>query len=482
MYLRRRLFQAGTLVTFFICVATAQQSSPPPLAFVFSASAGYFGPGEVNFGSASLTSGCEEPSHSYGDEFFSASKTSGPNSATASVATVVNDPTRLISAGGNDGGTLLVYALGRPGTAFHLQETWTGQASVIVSVGGLDGWSATATDLVKTATAQIGQNQTGSQQVSANDSSAVDGTTQSTSITCFGTTYTLAAGYRFGAVSSSGPDPTQEQGQVVASSVLTVSGYLVKPNQTPPTAVIDRIGQATASVPATLNGSRSFDSDGDGIIQYQWTIQNSAGGTDTLFGSTAHYTWNQAGAYQLTLTVTDGDGQTGTASTTVTVLASCPVPTGDMFVGGTLKYDIGSPEPVVAYDFTEALLPSTTSFAGAGKVREIDAQPGEDTCSFSGSQYTFHKGVTGSTFDVNSANQFIDTDGALAAAISYFQAALRSVPGGLPCTSKAFQQMQVMCPNGQWMDYGGVNQIGFTIYVNKITFFRGGVQTSKKFP
>ncbi len=359
--LRLRLYPAPMLATILVCRALAQQSSPPPFAFVFQAGAEYFGQGEFNFGSASFTSGCEEPSHSYSDEFFSASKTSTPNSVTATVTTSVNSPTLFIIADGDGGGTLFVYALGPPGTGFHLQETWTGQASVSVSVGGQDGWSATTTDFSRTASAQIGPGQTGSQQASGNDASIVDSTTQSTRITCFGNTYTLATGYRFGSDSRSGSNPTQEQGQAQASSVVTVSGNLV----TPPTAVIDPVGTVAVNTPVTLNGSHSYDNDSDSIIQYQWTIQNSNGGTDTLSGPSLQYTWTRAGTYGVTLTVKDSAGQTGSASTTVSV-DSVTINTVQMFDSHTLQVDVIAQLSNNAV--TKGLSISTTPIGGDGTL------------------------------------------------------------------------------------------------------------------
>ena len=201
------------------------QSSPstnsaPPLAFIYAASAEYLGQGGVNFGGASFSSGCEEPSHSYSDAFFSSTKSAGTSSVTASIMTRASGPTLYITADSNWGGILFVYALGPTGTIFHLQKNWTGQASVSVSAGDDGGWIADATDFSKTATAQIGQSKTGGQHVNDSDSATIDGTTQGASITCFGKTYTLAAGYRFGSDAGSGPGP----GQAQATSTLTVTG------------------------------------------------------------------------------------------------------------------------------------------------------------------------------------------------------------------------------------------------------------------
>ena len=213
-----------SLLALWSWVGYGQQPSAPPLAFVYGAAAGYFGQGEFNFGGASFSSGCEESSHSYTDGFFSSSKAAGSDSVAATVTTMVFDPTRFIIADGNGGGFLSVYALGPSGTPFHLHSSWTGQASVSVSVSGQDSWSATITDFAKTATAQLDPDQIGSQQVNSNDDSTLDGTTQFNSITCFGSTYTLAASYRFGSDARSGSDVTQEQGKARATSTLTVTG------------------------------------------------------------------------------------------------------------------------------------------------------------------------------------------------------------------------------------------------------------------
>ncbi len=278
MSLWPRLYPA-VLATVFMSTATAQQSSPPPFAFVFQATAEYFGQGEFNYGGASFTSGCEEPSNSYSDASFSASKVAGPNTVTASITTIVRGPTNGIIADSNWGGSLYVYALGTPGTGFHLQMTWTGQASASISVGGQDGWGADATDFSKTATAQIGQGLTGSQSASANDDATLDGTTQSTSIACFGSTYTLATGYRFGSDSASGFDPTQEQGEAQANSVLTVSGYLVPSSLTilNPFASFasQQLAPPTLDMPTVLSSppATSLAADGESavVLVYQST-------------------------------------------------------------------------------------------------------------------------------------------------------------------------------------------------------------------
>ncbi|MEK8016768.1 MAG: PKD domain-containing protein [Candidatus Parabeggiatoa sp.] len=87
-------------------------------------------------------------------------------------------------------------------------------------------------------------------------------------------------------------------------------------------------GQAPLQVNA--NGSNSYDSDGN-IVDYKWTVSNG----QTVFGSSANFTFNQGGNYNITLTVTDNAGFTNTTQQTVNVIAKNQPPTAKRVVTPT---------------------------------------------------------------------------------------------------------------------------------------------------
>src|SRR6266576_468167 len=71
----------------------------------------------------------------------------------------------------------------------------------------------------------------------------IDGTTTSQTLTCFGETYSLAAGQSLFQVRGGLYGSGATSGNAVGTATITVTGYLVRPNQTPPTAVISPVSQ-----------------------------------------------------------------------------------------------------------------------------------------------------------------------------------------------------------------------------------------------
>jgi hypothetical protein len=212
-------------------------------------------------------------------------------------------------------GGLFVYVRGNPGTRFQLQWECTQQGSATNTSSG---------------TYQIGVNfslgSCGNFRVvadpgqSSSDSKTtgglVDGITSGDEIShpLFpDITYSLATSFghwmTIGASTCCGP--------VFSASAsfawtVNVSAHIVRPGQLPPVAAIAAPSTAALGSPLTLDGSGSYDPDGN-IVEHRWTIQRP-GGVDTLLGPTVQHTWTLPGTYQVTLQVTDNDGQTGTAS------------------------------------------------------------------------------------------------------------------------------------------------------------------------
>jgi hypothetical protein len=240
------------------------------------------------------------------------------------------------TAGGFD-----IYVRGGPGTPFRLQWSCTAAASATVnqaSPAGLYDASSGTTNCAGSVDVLVdsftGPN---SLQNSVSNSGTINGTTSGQTIlnpafpgvtysyaTSFGTPDFSMGGLNVGGSGSFG---IPYVGFASMDLNFSFNANIVRPGQTPPTAVIVAPTSTIVNMPITLDGSQSNDPDGDSIIEYRWDILNSSGGTDTVFGPTIQYAWAAAGIYSVTLTVTDSDGQTGMANTTVTVANgtySCP--------------------------------------------------------------------------------------------------------------------------------------------------------------
>jgi len=161
------------------------------------------------------------------------------------------------------------------------------------------------------------------------------------------------------------------------SVTVNVAAQIVRPNQTPPTAVIDPLGTVAPNKPVMLNGSHSYDNDGDSIVQYQWMIKNAAG---TVIASPSgaiinNFSFPTTGTYTVTLTVTDSDGQTGTTLTSLNV-TDCGAPQLGLVTPLEPVHE-RAPNPITGKNETfsgytfgiELVTPSQCSLAGS-KIRE----------------------------------------------------------------------------------------------------------------
>jgi hypothetical protein len=109
------------------------------------------------------------------------------------------------------------------------------------------------------------------------------------------------------AIQLGGPVDSQNRGTDTASSDDSSS-------DAPPIALIAAVGPATAGIPLTLDGSSSYDPDGDALTAYAWACDDG----QTASGSRAALTFD-AGVQTCTLLVTADGGLTGTTSATFTV-------------------------------------------------------------------------------------------------------------------------------------------------------------------
>ncbi len=80
------------------------------------------------------------------------------------------------------------------------------------------------------------------------------------------------------------------------------------------------------TIPTTLDGSASYDPDGQ-IVGYDWDFGDESGGA----GATVNHSWASPGNYTVTLNVTDNDGLTATDSATAVVLTPSEA-VGDLIV------------------------------------------------------------------------------------------------------------------------------------------------------
>jgi len=297
-------------------------------------------------------------------------------------------------------GAVQVYVHGPAGNTFHIVHTGGGSvtATYATNLGGeaSSAWSSFSV---------LASSQHPSQTSAVNISQIIDGISTLPTLTYQGQVYSFAASFNtYGGISLGAPIGYPTTGSASFQVNESISANLVRPNQTPPTAVIDPISAASQNVPVTLDGSHSHaNTSGASLIDYKWTIQNSSGGTDTLSGSTVQYTWSQAGTYSVSLTVTDSDGLTGSTSSTVTILPSptltCPSATTTINVSYSSAFTAsGGTPPYTTYTITTGSLPpglTLNSATGAvtgtpttvgtypftGKVTDSAGQSGTANCN-----------------------------------------------------------------------------------------------------
>lgn len=137
----------------------------------------------------------------------------------------------------------------------------------------------------------------------------------------------------------------------------------------------------TSGMTVSLDGSGSSDPDGT-INQYDWTLQDPNGGTDTQTGSTVNFTATSAGTWEATLTVTDdaGDMDTQTRTFTLSDPNEAPNASINVSVSGTTATLDGSASTdtdgsITAYDW-QILGPSGQSISRSGQVVEYTASTG----------------------------------------------------------------------------------------------------------
>lgn len=325
-------------------------SSPPPAFFVVSGAYNISYP--ISFDSSSGGGQFQQSSEG---QSGSAQATLGVSSASVS-AQFSNDMAGVTFVNIN----LAVYIRGGPNTPFQVQYSYTESAEASDTSPNpyeLAGWDSFQQLDV---TVGPGEPDGESDSKTVSGGSTVTGTTGATTITYEGTVYSLAWGGN--AASEFGGTV----GQAEQSWSLSVSAMIVRPNQTPPSAVIVAPPTATVNIPVTLDGSHSYNTDGASIIQHQWTIQNSNGGTDRPSGPTISYTWTAPGTYSVTLTVTDSDGLTGSASTTINV------------TGGTGTINVTTNLAAATFTIT-----GPATFTGSGtSFTQSNAPPGSYTIAF----------------------------------------------------------------------------------------------------
>lgn len=104
---------------------------------------------------------------------------------------------------------------------------------------------------------------------------------------------------------------------LVALFALALGGSIVY--AVPPVADADGPYSGEVGETITLDGSASWDPDGDPTItMWEWDIDND-GQHDDAIGETVGWSWGSPGIYVVSLRVTDETGATDVDETTVTI-------------------------------------------------------------------------------------------------------------------------------------------------------------------
>jgi hypothetical protein len=295
-----------------------------------------------------------------------------------------------------------VYVRGNPGTPYHIVQTDSGNLDVSVtkttacernnyanaqahaSWAGVNGSASASSENGPGGYCGVPVPKSGSAPVGL--SYTRDGTSTSPTLTYNGQTYS----YAYSAQTVIGLSIYAEQdpsftAHTAGNVTVNVTGTLIRPNQTPPTAVIDPVGGVSQNVSVTLRGANSYaTTPGASIVAYRWDIQRP-GGTDVLSGSQVNYSWTTAGTYQVALTVTDSDGLTGSTSAAVTVtppapplVLGCPASTATVYNSYASAFAVtGGTPPYSSYGIASGALPPGLSLSIAGNISGVPSATGQ---------------------------------------------------------------------------------------------------------
>ena len=267
-----------------------------------------------------LSSGSSNGEFGYFTGQYAISGSAGSQSANLDLSTaiVVNDALlrspygeiRYTSANG----TIKVYVLGPPGTAYRLQRSGSCHTHVSLGTGG-GNFSASAPPCTSGPSSD-------DQSFAVTDS----GVSSEPTVSYANQIYSYVGTYSVSSRSDLSTSSSTERvtGEAHARGILTIVVQGTQPQQ-PPVARISGPSAVTVNSPAMFDGSASSDPDGT-ISQYEWTFETPTA-LVTRSGVRPSFAWDTPGTYQVTLTVTDNDNLTSTTDTSITVEDNvCRVP------------------------------------------------------------------------------------------------------------------------------------------------------------
>ncbi len=127
-------------------------------------------------------------------------------------------------------------------------------------------------------------------------------------------------------------------------------------------------GAVPLYVSFSSEGTSDYDSYDQDKLKYEWKVTSDKGVTESMEGPSPAYTFNQPGAYQVTLTVTDTKGETNTASLDLTAGNEPPLVSIDLGAANTSFY-FGQKE--LPYHITVVDKEDGTSEDGKIKPEEV---------------------------------------------------------------------------------------------------------------